>query len=140
MADTATLERQLINDIQTLGDMVQTDDSFDEELYRALANVQWHRSGADGHVSLSWTRAEELVNDARAQHGREALTLAQTGGEGEVSDRVRDALGDLGWRPHALETGTHDDSHVESRSEAPPRDSGEAPDWERQAHEEADQE
>jgi hypothetical protein len=133
------LERQLINDIQTLGDMV-TDESFYSELYRALANVQWHRSGEGGHVTLSWKRAEELINDARAQHDREPLTLAQTGGEGEVSDRVGEALAGLGWSPRPLDTGTRDDSHAESRSEAPPRDDGEPPEWERQAHAEADEE
>ena len=136
---TDALERQLINDLQTLGKMVQTDDSFEEELYRALANNQWHRQGQGGHVSLSWKRAEELINDARALHQREPLTLAQTGGEGEVSERVASALRDLGWAPRPLERGVHDDSHVESRSEAPQRSSGETPEWERQAHAEAEE-
>jgi hypothetical protein len=116
-----TLERQLVNDIQTLGDMVQTDDSFDQELYRGLAGVQWHRKGDGGHVTLSFKRAEELVNEARARHHREPLTLAQTGGEGGVTDRVAYALRDLGWSARPLDTGTHDDSHVASRADPPER-------------------
>lgn len=32
--------------------MVHTDDSFDEELYRALVGVQWHRTcNGRGHIT-----------------------------------------------------------------------------------------
>jgi hypothetical protein len=56
------------------------------DLYRALANRTWHHEEATGgHVALSWRRAEEVVNDLRATVGAAPLTLAQTGGEGEVS-------------------------------------------------------
>jgi hypothetical protein len=130
-----TLERELANDLQVLGDMAQ-DESFYSELYRALAGVSWHRGGA--HVSLSWKRAEELVNAARARQDREPLDLAQTGGEGEVSERVKDALATTGWSPKPLDTGTHDDAHAEARPEAK-RGASEAPEWERQAHAEAEE-
>jgi hypothetical protein len=130
---TDTLERQLANDIQTLGDMVAADESFYEELYRALAGVAWHREG--GHVALSWKRAEDLVNQAR--HDREPLQLAQTGGEGEVSDRIADALRGAGWTPGELNTSRHDDAHVGARPEAN-RGETEPPEWERQAHAEAE--
>lgn len=135
MAATEVLERQLANDLQTLGDMLH-DDSWSEDLYKSLAGVTWSREGA--HVALSWKRAEELINEVRAKHGRPALALAQTGGEGEVADRVADALAPLGWTPGPLNTGRHDDAHVESRRDAPPRGRAEAPEWERRAHAEAD--
>ena len=138
-ASTDALERQLINDLQTLAGVVQSDSSFEEDLYRALANNQWHRQGQGGHVSLSWKRAEELVNDSRALQDREPLTLAQTGGEGEISERVASALGDLGWSPRPLEVGVHDDSHVDSHSDGPQTGNTESPDWERQAHAEAEE-
>src|SRR3954469_3909250 len=104
-ASTETLERKLLNDLQTLHDLLQSDDSFDEELYRALAGAQWHREGEGGHVTLSWKRAEEIINEQRSRHDREPLTLAQTGGEGEVTERVANALRDQGWRPRPHEPG-----------------------------------
>jgi hypothetical protein len=136
MALSQPLERQLVNDIQTLGDMV-ADESFYAELYRSLAGVSWAHDG--GHVALSWKRAEELINAVRDAHGRPALELAQTGGEGEVSDRVADALSGLGWTPKPLDTSHNDPSHVDSRPDAPPRGASEPPEWERQAHAEAEE-
>jgi hypothetical protein len=134
MAATA-LERQLVHDVQTLGDMV-ADDSFYEELYRSLAGVAWVRDGQ--RLALSYKRAEELVNTVRDKQGKAPLALAQTGGEGEVDDRVADALGQLDWAPRPLNTGDHDASHVSSRPDAPPRGASEPQEWERQAHAEAD--
>ncbi len=116
---TETLERELLTDLKTLHRMVQADD-FDEELYRALAGVEWHRGGG-GHVTLSWKRAERIINAGRAEHGRPPLTLAQTGGEGEVTERVANALRDRGWRPRPLRAGVHDAAHVNGRNGAPPR-------------------
>jgi len=130
-ASTETLERQLANDLQTLGDMAE-DESFYTELYQALAGVSWQRDG--GHVALSWKRAEELVNAARARRDQAPLELAQTGSEGEVSRRVGDALAATGWSHRPLDTGRHDDAHVEARPEPNRGGAGEAPEWERQAH------
>jgi hypothetical protein len=97
------------------------DESFYPELYKALAGVRWTRDG--DHISLSWKRAEELVNAVRAQHDRAPLELAQTGGEGQVSDRVAEALGTTGWeaRPAAER---HDDARVDSPRDAPARGGG----------------
>ena len=116
---TETLERELLNDLRTLHKMVQTDD-FDEELYRALAGVEWHRSGG-GHVTLSWKRAEKTINAQRAEHDLPPLTLAQTGGEGEVTERIANALRHQGWRPRPHRPGTHDRGHLDGRASAPPR-------------------
>jgi hypothetical protein len=132
------LERILLNDLQTLRDMVERDDSFDEDLYRALTGTQWHREGG-GHVSFSFKRAEEIVNGQRARKGLDPLTLNQTGGEGTVSERIAGGLRDQGWNPRPLDPDVHDDSHIDSRPDAPPRGSTEAPEWERQAHAEADE-
>ena len=138
-ADTDSLERQLLHDLQRLGDAI-TDDSFAEELYRGLANVRWRKPGSgEGHVAVSWRRAEEIVNELRAQAGQGALTLAQTGGEGEVSDRVGDRLGRHGWRSRPLDTSRHDDRHADSPSDPPPDRQAGNPELER-AHQEADAE
>src|SRR3954454_13467768 len=119
MADTDALERELTHDLTVLGDMAE-DDSFYAELYRGLAGVRWFRDG--GHLSLSWKRAEEVVNALRARHGRDPLAFAQTGGEGEVSDRVAGALGQTGWEPRPLDTSDHDRAHIDSPDDAPPGD------------------
>ena len=132
---TEELERRLLNDLQTLGDLV-SDESFFHELYRALAGTRWFLDDGGGHVSLSWKRAEEAVNNLRAEHGGEPLALAQTGGESQVSDRIAGALEPLGWRPRPPVAG-HDDAHVDAEPERP-RGAAEPPEWRRQADEEAE--
>jgi hypothetical protein len=144
--ETGDIERALARDLDQLGDRL-LDEEFSTELYRALANRRWRKDGGpDGAVSLSWSRAEELVNDLRARRGREPLELAQTGGEGELSDTVEGELGRIGWRSEPLNTARHDEAHAAQPAESPPpADSGErhAPvedpgGWEREAHREAD--
>jgi hypothetical protein len=119
MADTDAVERELTQDLNRIGDMT-ADDSFYEELYRGLAGVRWSRDGE--HLSLSWKRAEEVVNTLRARHGHDPLTLAQTGGEGEVSDRVARALD--AWSPSPMNPDEHDPAHVDSPRDAAPRGGG----------------
>src|SRR4051812_32269892 len=106
-ASTDTLERELANTIQTITELVPDDDSFHEELYRGLAGVSWYADDG-GHVTLSWKRAEELVNAARERHGRGPLTLAQTGGESEITDRIARAFEGTGWSSRPRDTGRHD--------------------------------
>ncbi len=148
MAQAAeTLERELVRDLETLADRIGRDEEFCGDLYRALTNNRWRKHGGpEGHVSLSWSRTEELVNDVRGRQGKEPLALAQTGGEGEVSELVRDALGRFGWRPEPLDTGEHDPEHLTQPESPPPADQGErmAPvddprRSEREAHEQADE-
>src|SRR4051794_41740484 len=95
------LERELANDLQTLGDLIH-DDSFYPELYKSLAGVPWTRDGE--HVALSWKHTETMLNEVRAKHDLPKLRLAQTGGEGEISARVADALELLGWTPGPANT------------------------------------
>jgi hypothetical protein len=120
MAEHSALERELTHDLAVLGDMVE-DESFYPELYKGLAGVRWTRDGEQ--ITLSWKRAEEVVNAIRAQHDRDPLELAQTGGEGEISERVAEALGGTGWQARPAVEG-HDDAHVDSPRDAPPRGGG----------------
>ena len=147
MTGTAELlERELIEDLTALDERF-ADEEFSTELYRALASTVWRKDGGpDGHVSLSWSRAEQIVNELRERNAQQPLTLAQTGGEGEVSRLVADELGTLGWRAQPLNTDRPDPQHLGSPESAPPAEQGErrAPvedshEWERRAHAEADE-
>jgi len=136
---TDTLERHLAADLRTIDGLA--DDSFARELYRAMASRALSHSGDEGHITLSWARAEDLVNGTRESLNLPPIEgLAGSGGEGEVSNRVRDALADAGWTSRPENTTRHDDSHVDSPADPPPRSRGETepPEWERQAHAEAD--
>jgi alkylated DNA repair dioxygenase AlkB len=139
------LERELRDDLATLAERFG-DEEFSSDLYRALANNRWEKEGGpEGRVSLSWSRAERLVNELRERAGQPPLTLAQTGGEGEVSSVVEDELSRLGWRREALDTSQRDDAHLAEPESPPPADQGarqagvdDPGAWERQAHAEAD--
>jgi hypothetical protein len=84
------------------------------------------------------------VNEQRARIGHDALPLAQTGGEGDVTELVRDALGPIGWHPE--ERQRSDPDHLSRPESPPPPDQGErmapAPlaDWDERAHEDAERE
>jgi nucleotide-binding universal stress UspA family protein len=136
-------EQQLIRTLEELRPRIARDEKFAAELYRGLTNRRWYHD--DGlELSLSWRRAEELINDQRQAAGRPALDLRQSGGEGELGDDVRDELGRRGWRSEALNTSEHHDSHATSSESPPPPDQGERfapsnpPEAARRAHEEAD--
>jgi hypothetical protein len=131
------LEAELVRDLHTLQERFR-DEKFCRELYRALADRVWHKAeGPPGHIALSWKRIEELVNAIRDELGEPPLELDQTGGEGEVSRTVAQELGRLGWTSEPLDTSRHDPAHVSSPEDPPPAKT-EPPEWERQAHAEAD--
>ena len=137
MTQAAIDERELIKDLESLGSVL-SDDSFGEELYRSLANTSWSKAdGPDGHLSLSWNRAEAVVNQLREREGQDPLTLSQTGGEGEISDRVAHELQRLGWSAGTRDTGSDDPAH-QSSGRRPPPDTPAGTSWERQAQADAD--
>jgi hypothetical protein len=124
--DAETLEAERIRDLSRLERL--DDEGFCTELYRALANTRWtRRDEGSGAVSMSWSRAEELVNRLREEREQPSLTLAQTGGEGTVSDDVAGELERLGWDWQLLNTGSHDERHIERPESPPPPGGGEAP-------------
>jgi hypothetical protein len=113
------LERQLADDLRSLGPQLEND-RFVHDLYRSLTRTRWSRFDRDGSVSLSFGRAEKLLNELRGERGSGPLQMAQTGGEGEVSHRLDDTLRELGWRVNDLNTGRHDDAHL-AQAEGEPR-------------------
>jgi hypothetical protein len=142
MDDTERHESALKTDLATLGDRF-ADEEFCTELYRALAGGRLVKDGAA--FAPSWSRAEKLINDLRGEQGREPLTLAQTGGEGAVSDVVSAELERLQWSWKPRDTSRDDPAHAEQSRSAPPAEAGErdAPvsdshEWEQRGHDEAD--
>jgi hypothetical protein len=137
------LEHALATDLAQLRDRF-VDEEFCGDLYRALAGNAWTKEGEDGRVAFSWSRAEEVVNEQRARIGHDPLPVVQTGGEGEVTDLVRNELGRVGWHPEVREPS--DPDHLSRPESPPPPGQGErmapAPpsDWEQRAHEDAERE
>lgn len=111
-APVETLEGELVRDLDALSDRFG-DEQFCAELYRALTNRTLSKDGGpDGHLVLSWNRAAEFVNELRALEKHEPLPLAQSGGEGVVSEIVLDELTARGWHTRPLNTGRHDERHA----------------------------
>jgi hypothetical protein len=133
MTEPETLEQRLAADLRSLADDLLNDNQT-RDLYRALTRTRWSRG--DGAVSLSFTAAEELLNELRDELGQPALDLAQTGGEGDVEDWVAETLADRGWAVEPLDTSRHDDAHLESAGGTPPT---EPQDTLAEAHREADE-
>jgi len=137
---TDRLEQQLARNLESLDERLR-DDRLVADLYAAIAGNALHPHGGEGRVAPSWNRAAELLNGARATQGAPPLEgLAQSGHEGELTDRARETLQELGWdvRPRVT-SGAQDPGHTDS----PPADHTRAPasgEWEREAHAEADAE
>ena len=118
-------ERELAADLGAL-ERHLWDDTFAAELYRGLARRTWRRADrAEVAVALSFKRVERLVNELRERIGPPALALDQTGGEGELSERVSRELQGLGWRPEPLDTSEHQEHHVSEPPSPPPPGHGE---------------
>ena len=100
---TRALEHLLESDLDQLFATL-TDDWSSIELYRALSRTGWSKSR--GHLSLTRSEAEALINRLRTRHGKRPLELSQSGGEGEVSERACELLLGIGWtrrRPRRFE-------------------------------------
>lgn len=104
-----TLETALLRDLQSQSGRFG-DDQFCTELYRGLTNRTLQKDD-DGHLVLSWSRAEAFVNELRARENHDPLPLAQSGGEGVISETVNEVLDQHGWSTRPLNTGRHDERH-----------------------------
>jgi hypothetical protein len=134
------LEQRLARDLESLGERLG-DDRLVRDLYAAIAGHALHPHDGEGRLAPSWSRAEELLNGAREAQGLAPLEgLAQSGREGELTDRARETLEQLGWdiRPRVT-SGAQDPGHVDSPSE-PHTHAPESGEWSREGHAEADAE
>jgi hypothetical protein len=139
---TETRERALVDDLIQLGHDALADEKLVRDLYKAIASRALFKRDSEGHVALSWKRAEEALNLARGAYDLPPLEgLAGSGGEGELTDRAAEALEAINWISQPENTDRHDPAHVSSPRDPPPasRPSDEPPEWERRAHEDAEQ-
>jgi hypothetical protein len=138
-ASTDTLERQLARDLERLGDRL-ADARLVTDLYDAVAGNALHPRDGEGRLAPSWTRTTDLLNGARETAGLPPLdAIPRTGREGDVSDRARETLSELGWELRPRQTGEQDPGHTDSPPD-PPAHASEPAEWEREAHAEADAE
>jgi hypothetical protein len=137
MTTTETLERRLEDDLASLGDRLRHDDKLASDLYGALSGFALAPRGEAEHLALSWRRAAEIVNAARAAAGGPPLDLFQSGREQTLTDRARETLESLGWELRPRRTDEFDPDHV-SDPERPPRQRHEPPEWEQEAHRDAE--
>jgi hypothetical protein len=134
-----SLEQQLVRDLEQLGDRL-ADDRLVTDLYDAIAGHALHPHGGEGRVTPSWGRAEELLNAAReAQGHRPVENLSPTGGEGDLTDRARDAFREIGWDLRPRRTSAEDASHT-TRPPEQHAQPAEEPGWRREGDAEADAE
>jgi hypothetical protein len=78
----------------TILELVQ-DDQFATSLYSAMCNVYWENDGVEWGVS--WRTAGGIVAELRNK-GEDYIDFYCSGGEGQVSDKVRDVLESIGWK------------------------------------------
>jgi hypothetical protein len=87
--------RDLEHDLKALAERAREDRDFAVELYAGLCNADWtHADGTEW--SGSWRYAADVVAHLRGR-GEDYLDFYCAGGEGEITDRVADALAHLGW-------------------------------------------
>ena len=91
------VERELEHDIKSLANRARDDREFAVELYAALCNAEWRHDDGAGWSGGTWRYVGGLVADLRGR-GEGYLDFYCSGGEGEITDRVAEAMAVLGWR------------------------------------------
>jgi hypothetical protein len=97
MRHPSIVERDLEHDIQELADEARHDRQFAVELYAALCNAEWHRDDGAEWRGGTWRYVAGVIAHLR---GRDEgyLDFYCSGGEGDITDRVAEAMASLGWR------------------------------------------
>lgn len=82
---------------EKLANLVQ-DDDFAQMLYASLCNKIWVNKNTGEKYSCSWRYAGGIVASMRCC-GEDYMDFYCSGGEGQVNERVRKVLDDLGYIP-----------------------------------------
>ena len=91
------VERDLEHDIKALVDRTRSDRDFAVELYGALCNADWHHDDGTEWPGGTWRYVGDVVAHLRGL-GEDYMGFYWSGGEGEITDRVAEAMAALGWR------------------------------------------
>jgi hypothetical protein len=88
-------DRDLEHDIKSLADRAREDRGFAAELYAALCNAYWSHDDRTTWNG-SWRYAADVVAHVRGR-SESYLDFYCCGGEGEITERVAEAMAALGW-------------------------------------------
>lgn len=84
---------------EKLGERIKKDDEFAQHLYASMCNVIWHNPGTNDTYSCSWRYAGGVVAKIRDK-GEDYLDFYCSGGEGRVTEDVKECLQQLGYAPY----------------------------------------
>ena len=91
------MERDLEHDIKALADRARADRDFAIELYGGLCNADWRHDDGAVWPGGTWRYVADVVAHLRGCE-ENYLDFYCSGGEGEITDRVAEAMAELGWR------------------------------------------
>src|SRR3954454_19942417 len=90
------VNRDLEYDLKALADRARPDRDFAVEFYGSLCNAEWRHDDGSNWPGATWRSVADLVAHLRSR-GEGYLDFYCSGGEGEISVRVADAMAELGW-------------------------------------------
>jgi hypothetical protein len=97
MRHPVLMTRELEHDIKALTDRARNDRQFAIELYSGLCNADWRHDDGTTWPGGTWRHVGAVVAHLRGLD-EGYLDFYCSGGEGEITDRVREAMAALGWR------------------------------------------
>jgi hypothetical protein len=91
------MDRDLEHDIKALAETARNNRAFAVELYCALCNADWRHDDGTGWGGGSWRYIGDVIAHLRGR-GESYLDFYCSGGEGEITTRVAEAMAEIGWR------------------------------------------
>jgi hypothetical protein len=90
------VERDLEQDIKALANRARGDREFAVELYGALCKAEWRHDDCTEWPGDTWRYVADVVADLRGR-GKSYEDFYCSGGEGEITERVAEAMSAIGW-------------------------------------------
>jgi hypothetical protein len=108
--------KSLENDIrEILAEKILDDYDFAQEMYAALCNTGWVRTGVPDALAtfFSWRYAGGVI--ASIRNGTDSMSYMEFycgGNEGIVSDLVREYMSGIGWEPISLDRADEERARI----------------------------